>query len=85
MPRLPVVSGPECVRVLQRVGFVPDRQEGSHVTLVREGTHLTVPCHGGKDLKPGTLHNIIKQAGLTVAEFVELLHSRRSPRGHREL
>ncbi len=73
MPRLPVISGPECLRALQRLGFALDRQEGSHVTLVRDRLYITVPCHGGKDLKPGTLRNIIRQAGLTVAEFSELL------------
>ena len=57
----------------QRLGFALDRQEGSHVTLVRDRLYITVPCHGGKDLKPGTLRNIIRQAGLTVAEFSELL------------
>jgi predicted RNA binding protein YcfA (HicA-like mRNA interferase family) len=33
----------------------------------------TVPVHSSKALKRGTLHGIIKQAGLTVEEFVALL------------
>jgi predicted RNA binding protein YcfA (HicA-like mRNA interferase family) len=34
---------------------------------------VTVPLHGSKDLKPGTLRSIIKQAGLSVEQFVDLL------------
>jgi predicted RNA binding protein YcfA (HicA-like mRNA interferase family) len=32
-----------------------------------------VPVHGNRDLKPGTLRSIIRQSGLSVAEFLELL------------
>lgn len=75
MRELPVVSGPEAVRALQRLGYVERRQSGSHVVLSHPATRRTVPVpvHGGRDLKPGTLRAIIRQAGLTVDEFVELL------------
>ena len=73
MPKLPVISGSECIRALLRADFQVDRQAGSHVTLVRGGTHVTVACHAGKDLKPGILRAIIRQASMTVEEFSELL------------
>jgi predicted RNA binding protein YcfA (HicA-like mRNA interferase family) len=74
MTKLPVVKGRECIRALQRGGFVFDRQKGSHVTLIRESpfARATVPDHN-KPLKPGTLRTIIRDAGLTVDEFVALL------------
>jgi predicted RNA binding protein YcfA (HicA-like mRNA interferase family) len=74
MTKLPVVNGRECVSALQRGGFVIDRQKGSHITLIRDNpfARTTVPNHN-KALKPGTLRSIIRQAGLTVDEFVELL------------
>lgn len=74
MTKLPVVSGRECIRALQRSGFVIDRQKGSHVTLIRDNPYAraTVPDHK-KALKPGTLRQIIKDAGLTISEFVALL------------
>jgi len=74
MTKLPVVKGRECIRALQRGGFVIDRQKGSHVTLIRDQpfARTTVPNHN-KPLKPGTLRTIIREAGLTVAEFVDLL------------
>jgi predicted RNA binding protein YcfA (HicA-like mRNA interferase family) len=34
---------------------------------------VTVPFHGARSMKPGTLRNIIRQAGLTVDEFHDLL------------
>ena len=70
---LPVISGRECVRALQRVGFVIVRQKGSHIVLVREEppTQVVVPDH--KELDRGTLRAIIRQAGLSVSEFLGLL------------
>ena len=69
MPKLPVVAGDECLKALVRAGFVVSRRVGSHVTLARDAVHVTVPCHAGKDLKPGILRAIIRQAGMTVEEF----------------
>ncbi len=73
MPRLPVVSADDCIKVLHKVGFVIDRQRGSHITLKRPEPpgRVTIPNH--KELKPGMLRRIIRDAGLTVADFVELL------------
>lgn len=73
MSKLPVVSGAECVKALERAGFVVYRQRGSHITVVRQDppAQTTVPNH--KELDRGTLRTIIRQAGLTVEEFVALL------------
>ena len=75
MPKLPVLSGPEAVRALLRAGLVFERQHGSHVYLrvSATGGHVAVPCHGGRDLRPGTLRGILHDAGLNVEEFRELL------------
>jgi predicted RNA binding protein YcfA (HicA-like mRNA interferase family) len=75
MPKLPVVSGERVVRALKRAGFVELRQRGSHVSLekrVAEKTVRTVvPLHD--TLAKGTLSDILKQAGLTIDEFLKLL------------
>lgn len=73
MSKLPVVSGAECVKALSKVGFVVYRQRGSHITMVRStpSAQTTVPNH--KELDRGTLRAIIRQAGLTVDEFIALL------------
>ena len=75
MPKQPVVSGREAVRALERGGFVVDRQHASHVTMRHHGKRrtATVPVHANEDLPPGTLRGVLRQAGLTLTEFVELL------------
>jgi predicted RNA binding protein YcfA (HicA-like mRNA interferase family) len=72
--KLPACSGAEAVRAFCRAGYEVDHQTGSHIIL-RQPTppnrRLTVPNHA--ELKKGTLRSLIRQAGLTVDEFVELL------------
>lgn len=73
MPKLPVVSAQECIKALQRIGFVIIRQQGSHITLKRANPpgRVTIPNH--RELRAGMLRRIIRDAGLTVAEFTDLL------------
>lgn len=74
MTRLPRhVSGRECVKALEKVGFVVARQRGSHIVLWRDEppTGLVVPDY--RTITIGTLRGIIRDAGLTVEEFVRLL------------
>lgn len=75
MPKLPSVSGERVLRVLKRVGFVELRQKGSHVSLEkRTGDRVfktVVLIHS--ELARGTLSDILKQSGLTLEEFLELL------------
>ncbi len=73
--RLPALSADEVVRALGRAGFRVHRIKGSHHHLrnpLRPETRPVVPVHRG-DLPPGTLRAIIKQAGLTIDEFLDLL------------
>ncbi len=73
MAKLPVISARECIGALELAGFYIARQKGSHITLRRDlpPGRVTVPNH--KTLKPGTLSRVIKDAGLTVDEFIDLL------------
>ncbi|MBW4629944.1 MAG: type II toxin-antitoxin system HicA family toxin [Brasilonema octagenarum HA4186-MV1] len=73
MSKLPVISGAECVRALEQIGFVVNRQRGSHIILVREEPKATVTVPDHKELDRGTLRAIIRQVGLSVDEFVELV------------
>lgn len=69
MPRLPVLSGADVVRALERLGFQQARQRGSHLIMRRGLGGCVVPMH--RELKTGTLAGVIRQAGLTAAEFLE--------------
>lgn len=72
MPSLPVISGDDCIRALGKLGYTVVRTRGSHVRLNVPGRPpLTVPRH--RQLDRGTLRAIIRQAELTVDEFVDLL------------
>jgi len=66
-------SGVDAVKAFERAGWSRDRQKGSHVTLVKPPSPvvLTVPLH--VVLAPGTLRALIRNAGLTMEEFVGLL------------
>ena len=74
--RLPSLTARKLLQALDRAGFVQSRTSGSHVRLVKANAQMysvTVPLHGGKDLRRSTVRSIIKQAGFTVDQFLELL------------
>jgi predicted RNA binding protein YcfA (HicA-like mRNA interferase family) len=73
MSKLPRISGRACIGALEKVGFYFKRQEGSHIILRRDDpfSQIVVPDH--RELDRGTLRAIIRQAGLSVDEFVKLL------------
>jgi predicted RNA binding protein YcfA (HicA-like mRNA interferase family) len=76
MSRLPSVSPDECIKALQRAGFYVSRQKGSHVQMRRDRPRpaRTIPVPVSKKPLPrGTLRSIIRQAGLTVDDFIALL------------
>lgn len=73
MGRLGNISGKEAARAFQRAGWKPIGQVGSHLVLVKPGlrVNLSIPQH--KELSVGTLRTLIRNAGMTVDEFIELL------------
>ncbi len=75
MGKLLVLSGREVIKALRKIGFEPARQKGSHIVLVRVVSDskraVVVPNH--MEIDPGTLLEIIRQAGLKRDEFEKLL------------
>ncbi len=73
MSRLPVISGRDFVRAIAKLGFVLDRQKGSHLILFRTDppTTLSVPDH--RELDRGTLRSLLRQAGVSPDEISRLL------------
>jgi predicted RNA binding protein YcfA (HicA-like mRNA interferase family) len=64
------------MRALERAGFVVKRIKGSHHILVHpddKTRRATVPVHGMKAIRQGTLRSILKQAKLTEDELRDLL------------
>ncbi|MCD5406257.1 MAG: type II toxin-antitoxin system HicA family toxin [Desulfotomaculum sp.] len=72
MSRLCRISGKQAIHVLERLGFEKVRQRGSHVILKKDtlvGTiGCVVPLH--RELAIGTLRGILRQAKVTIAEFM---------------
>lgn len=74
-PHLPAITGNELARVAVRLGFLFDRQSGSHAVYVRQmdRARVVIPLHHGKILKPKTLLGILQDLGITVEELRKLL------------
>ena len=75
MIHLPVVSGKKMIKVLERVGFKFVDQESSHIKLRRkyQGTIQTVIVPDHKEIRRGTLRNILRMSNLSTKDFQRLL------------
>jgi len=73
MTRLPRISSRECIAALSRAGFYFVRQRGSHHIMRRDSPkrRVVIPLH--EELGVGLLKAIIRDAGLTNTEFMDLL------------
>ncbi len=73
MSKLPSISGRECIKALEKIGFYQKRRESSHIILRRDEpfAQIVVPDH--QELAKGTLRSIIREVELSVEEFVSLL------------
>ena len=76
MTKLPRVSGKKVINALKKGGFFIKRQSGLHI-IMWNNTDLArrciIPLHGSKVIKPGTLQSILKGAGISIEEFLQLL------------
>lgn len=72
MTKLPVISGRDLTKALAKIGYLHDHQKGSHVILRHQiAPHRRIPNH--KEIAKGTLRNILREAGLTLDELLQLL------------
>jgi len=70
MPKLPVVSYKQLIKLLKQYGYEIDHQRGSHIRLKKQllsGHHsITIPAH--KEIAKGTLNDILDK----VSHYVNL-------------
>jgi len=73
MSKLGNISGKDAAKAFQKAGWQPLGQVGSHLVMVKADVrvNLSIPQH--KELSVGTLRALIRNAGLTVDEFLKLL------------
>ncbi|MEO8662696.1 MAG: type II toxin-antitoxin system HicA family toxin [Bryobacteraceae bacterium] len=67
------LSGADLRKALERIGFVFQRQKGSHMILRRNNPYARVVVPDHKRLRPGTLRQILHEAGLTADQLRDLL------------
>lgn len=72
--KLPVLSGRDVVRAFAAAGWETARQRGSHIILVKSGSIATLSVPDHREVAKGTLRSLIRDAGLSVEEFVALLN-----------
>jgi len=74
MPKLPRIKPAKAIKALKRAGFYLDHTTGSHYIFYKNDKlpPISAPRHN-KDLKVGTLKNILRQAKITVEEFINYL------------
>ncbi|TRO55972.1 type II toxin-antitoxin system HicA family toxin [Candidatus Bathyarchaeota archaeon] len=71
---LPVLSGRDVVKALSNAGFVVVGRKGSHIRMKRkDGRTLVVIVPDHREVAAGTLKSILRQAGLSREEFLELI------------
>ncbi len=71
MHKLPIISGLTTIKTLEKMGFKKVRQKGSHVVLRKDNKGCVIPLH--KELAIGTLKGILRQAGVSVEDFLKQL------------
>lgn len=74
MPKLPSSDWQDVVRAFTSLGWVHDRTKGDHYIMIRPGEPglLSVPMH--RPIKRGTLRRLIRDAGISVADFVKAIN-----------
>jgi len=75
MPKLPILSGKAVVKALSKIGFEHVRTRGSHAILNKqtEDGKITIPVPLHKELAKGTLKSIMRQADLSLEDFLKLI------------
>lgn len=72
MPPVPLLSAREVVAAFERFGWRVVRS-GNHIMMSKEGAPFTLSVPNHKQVARGTLRSLIRDAGLTVEEFVQVL------------
>ncbi len=73
MSKLPQLSGPDVVRVLQKLGFTVRRQHGSHIIMRRGDPYAQTVVPNHRQIDRGTLRAILRQTEITADELIKLL------------
>ena len=75
MAKLPLLTGREVAKVVEKLGFIFDHQTGSHMVYKHpDGRKTTIPHHSREEIGPGLLTKIIKHdLKITREDFLKLV------------
>jgi predicted RNA binding protein YcfA (HicA-like mRNA interferase family) len=74
LPKIPPIGPNKLVKILEKEGFKVIRQKGSHVIMINsKKNRIVIPVHPGKDIKPGLIRAILREAGISREKFLKLL------------
>ena len=74
MSKLPILTGVELIKILEKVGFKTVRQKGSHIFLKHQDNRTTIiPVHKGKDVDRALLRKILRDTKISPNEFKDIL------------
>lgn len=75
MSNVPVITARKLIKVLKKSGYIFDHSVGSHHVYIQSSTHkrVSVPVHPGKDLGKGITRSILKDAQISLDEFLKLV------------
>jgi predicted RNA binding protein YcfA (HicA-like mRNA interferase family) len=75
MSKLPIVNARQLEKLLLQLGFIIQRQKGSHKFYKHpDGRYTTIPHHPGEDLSRPLIKTILNQIDLSSEEFIQLLN-----------
>ena len=69
MGRMPLLSGRAVAQAFEALGWTVARH-GNHIILVRDGSNVSLSVPDHKEVARGTLRSLIRDAGVSVAEFL---------------
>jgi len=75
MSKLPAITGRQAIAAFEQLGFSVDRITDSHHIMKKAGHryNISIPIHGAKPLKAGTLRTLVRNAGVDVEAFVNAI------------
>jgi predicted RNA binding protein YcfA (HicA-like mRNA interferase family) len=73
LPKISPISAEKLIKVLEKEGFKVIRQKGSHIIMINANRNrIVIPMHSGKDIKPGLVRAILKEAGVSREKFQKI-------------
>lgn len=73
MSRLPALTPRKLVAALKKAGYYESSQTGSHLMLEHATRRMVVVPKHARDISRPLMMSILKQAGLSQEQFIELL------------